>query len=130
MAVRPPGPIYDLALSTDGSVLAAACGGDSTSTRGVVTLWDARSATRVGSFDTQSAAVSCAMSGQLRHLALCARCDGADELYAGFGPYDLHCGDADGHFYMCRYGSVEPAVPKPTRTINPPLRPSGMCAIL
>ena len=77
---------------------------------GLVTVWDLRGYHRAGTFETHASVQSIACAGD--------------------APYFVTAGDKDGNVYLMQYGCQQPHVPKDTRQVPPPIRPSGFCAIL
>lgn len=106
--------VHQIAVSSDDAFLFAASDGlagwGDAGAGGFVTVWDLRGYHRAGTFETYHPAKSVATSGD--------------------APYMVTAGDKEGYVYVMRYGCQEPHVPKETRQVPPPNRPSGFCSIL
>ena len=108
------GMVRQIAITPDDALLFAASDGlggwGDAGKGGLVTIWDVRGYHRAGTFETYHPAISVAATGE--------------------APYCVTAADKGGHVYICRYGCQEPHVPKDTRPVPPPNRPSGFCTIL
>ena len=108
------GMVRQIAITPDDAFLFAASDGlggwGDAGQGGLVTIWDIRGYHRAGTFETYHPAISVAATGE--------------------APYCVTAADKQGHVYICRYGCQQPHVPKDTRPVPPPNRPSGFCTIL
>lgn len=104
------GPVRSLCVTGDDAILVAVADGLRREDGGLISYWDARAYCRVGSMITHSPAFVCATAGD--------------------APYLVAAGDEEGQLYLCKFGAVAPAIPKPARKVDPPDRPSKSCTIL